>query len=339
MELGVLLILFIIGTFIGSFLTNCIERLPFGEDDFYAEPWEPENWYFKIPLFSLFLAMPLYTRFKSVLPSSRCPCCSKRLRYREKFPILSYIYLGGRCSSCSYKIPLRHLLVELLTGILFVIFALRFDFGLRLLVSLFMVSLFVVATVVDIRYQIIPDEVNLLGLSVGLLLALFKSLVSFVFKLFENDPAIHKPSAIFAFLKESFILEEFSLGFAIYGAVVGSGTLMLLYYAGTALAGTDAMGGGDVKLAGFIGSFLGAKGVLVALLCSTVLGAVFGVFILILGYGSKEGGFTKFAFGPYICFGTLLTMYLGVDEMIRAYSILNQSLVSLFLVQHPQFVP
>ena len=325
---------FVAGALIGTFLTTCIERLPFEEEDFfYEEEEEPTEWYYRIPMFSLFLAMPLYTRFKSLIPASRCPACKKRLPWREKIAIVSFIMLGGRCSGCRFKIPPRHLFVEIFTGVFFVIFAMRFGFTIDLLVSILLISLFMVATVVDFRYQIIPDEVNLFGLIAGFILAIGRTLYWTANEFYLlKDQVITKPMII-ELLRENILLKDGSLGFATSGFLAGAGSLMLLYYIGTALARTEAMGGGDVKLAGFIGLFLGAKGVLVALFWSTILGAVFGVAILFFGWGIKEGGFTKFAFGPYICAGTLLTLYFTVDGMVDAYMAFNGLILTLVTPQ------
>jgi len=344
----------LVGAFVGTFLTSCIERLPFEEDGLFDEDSEPNRWYYRIPMFSLFIAMPLYTQFRSLLPTSRCPACSRRIPYFQRLPIISFVWLQGRCAGCAFKIPGRHVIVEAATGLLFGLFTYRIlsspelfiptgsfpaitpviEIALVLLAVLLIVSLFVVATVVDFRFQIIPDEVNLVGLIAGFLLASTRSLWWLGLALHSRfvaggslwlssqevlDCVAHRPG---------------SLLWALSGFVAGAGVLMLLYWIGTAIARTEAMGGGDVKLAGFIGLFLGPQGVLVALFWSTLLGAACGVFILLAGWGIKEGGFTKFAFGPYICAGTLLTLFFGPSGMIAAYMSINtiamQSISSLF---------
>ncbi len=320
---------FVMGALIGTFLTTCIERLPFEEEDFFLEEEEPTEWYYQIPMFSLFLAMPLYTRFKSLIPAARCPACKRRIPLKEKIAIISFILLGGRCSGCRFKIPPRHLFVEIFTGIFFVIFAMRFGFSINLLVSLLFISLFMVATVVDFRYQIIPDEVNLFGLIAGFILAIGRSFFWTAQAIYTSSEQTLTKTLLFDILRENVLLKDGSLGFATSGFLAGAGSLMLLYYVGTAIARTEAMGGGDVKLAGFIGLFIGAKGVLVALFWSTILGAIFGVGILFFGWGIREGGFTKFAFGPYICAGTLLTLYFTVDGMVDAYMAFNGLLLSV----------
>jgi len=322
---------FVVGAVIGTFLTTCIARLPFEEEDFFHDDEEdPPQWYYHIPMFSLFIAMPLYTRFKCLLAASRCPACSRRLPWRERIAVWSFVMSFGRCRSCGFKIPSRHLVVEVATGALFALFAWRFGFTIEMIVALFFVALFMVATVVDLRFQIIPDEVNLVGLIAGFALAGSRSLYWLGRALYEHRHRADLVERLPRLAEDAVLVRDGSLGFAAMGFLAGAGSLMLLYYIGTAIARTEAMGGGDVKLAGFIGAFLGAKGVLVALFWSTILGAVFGLFILVAGWGIKEGGFTKFAFGPYICAGTLLTMYFTVDGMVDAYMLFNGLILSAF---------
>jgi len=231
-------------------------------------------------------------------------------------------------------------LIELFTGLLFFYSGYHFGFSLHLFLSLILISLFMIATVVDFKYQIIPDEVSLTGLVLGFALATTNSIFMFSTFVIEqiNQPTTNQLnsltnlnsnlSSIFkpAFT-DTFLLRPYSLGWAITGFMAGAGALTLLYYIGTFIAGTDAMGQGDVKLAGFIGLFLGSKGVLTALFLSTILGACSGVLVLTLGWGVREDGFTKFAFGPYICAGSLVTFFYGADTIINLYATLNEHII------------
>ena len=303
---------FIVGAAIGTFLTTCIERLPFQEDE--PEEEDPPNWYYKIPLFSMFIALPLYTRFSSLLPAARCPACKHRLALTERLPILSFLFQQGRCKHCGYKIPGRHLIVETLTGLLFALAFYLFGLGPRLLIALIFVPLFMVASVVDFRFHIIPDEVSATGIITGLgWSALWTAYHAGEF-FYHNRQA---PLDIIFF--RGVIDPQYALGWAMSGFLVGAGTLWLFHLLGSAYAGTDAMGFGDVKLAAFIGLFLGPRQVFITLVWSMLLGATAGVFIKLSGGGRSHGGYTAFAFGPYICAGALLTLYFGTEGPIGNY--------------------
>ena len=322
-----LIVLFTGGLFTGSFLTTATERLAFTEDDFFGPEIETNQWYYKIPLFSVFLALPLFTRFKVLLPEARCLACKTPLSWFERIPVYSYFTLGYRCSHCNYPIPGRYWITELSTGILFVVSAIILGFSWKLLIALFLVPLFVVATVVDFKYQIIPDEVTVAGLIGGLFFATMNSFCSLYSAFAMKLPWLMGGKELKETLQSSILLTEGSLGWAVTGFMAGAGSLTAIYYIGTFIAGTDAMGQGDVKIAGFIGLFLGAKSVLAALFLSTFLGAACGALVMILGWGTKEGSFTKFAFGPYICAGSLITFYFSGDTIINLYVAMNEHIV------------
>ncbi len=297
---------FVAGAVVGTFLTTCIERLPFQEEEMDEE--DPPNWYYHIPLFSMFIALPLYTRFRSLTPAARCPACRHRLSWHERIAIISFIKQGGRCLHCQYKIPGRHLIVEITTGLLFAAAILLLGFKVRLPIALFLIPLFVIATTVDFRFHIIPDEVSAAGLIGGFAWAtgwtLYKT--GHFFYLNREAPL----ELIFA---KGVLTPQYALGWSITGFLVGAGTLWLFHLVGSAYAGTDAMGFGDVKLAGFIGLFLGPLQVFISLAWAMTLGAIAGIFIKLSGGGKAHGGYTAFAFGPYICAGALIVLYLGVE--------------------------
>lgn len=303
---------FVAGSVIGTFLTTCIERLPFQEDE--PDDEDPPNWYYKIPLFSMFIALPLYTRFSSLLPAARCPACKHRLALSERLPLLSFMFQYGRCKHCQYKIPGRHVIVEFMTGLLYALAFLLLGSGARLAIALILIPLFVIASVVDFRFQIIPDEVSMAGLIAGLGWSLLWTIYHAGEFLYYNRQA---PLKVVLF--RGVVDPQFALGWAFSGFLVGAGALWLFHILGSAYAGTDAMGFGDVKLAAFIGLFLGPKQVFITLVWSMLLGATAGIIIKLSGGGRAQGGYTAFAFGPYICAGALLTLYFGTSGPIGDY--------------------
>ena len=300
--------LFFLGAVLGTFLTTCIERLPFQEEDLDEEDL-PDRWYYKIPLFSLFISLPLYTRFSSLIPRAQCPACRVKLPWTERLAMVSFIRQRGRCSHCFYKIPGRHLFVEACTAVSFALAFWIWGLTPSLIVALILIPLFIVATVVDLRFQIIPDEVSAAGIVLGLAWTALWTL-HYGFSIYSDGWT----GGFLEFLEQWFLcMDEYSLAYALSGFLVGSGALWLFYLLGSAYAGTDAMGFGDVKLAAFIGLFLGPLNTVIALAWAMTLGAIAGIFIKVMGGGRAQGGYTAFAFGPYICAGALIVLYVGSD--------------------------
>ena len=130
------LIFFIWGTIVGSFLNVCIYRMP---------------------------------RSKSIVwPGSQCVNCGHFIKWYENIPLVSFVFLKGKCGSCKKKISVRYFLVELLTGILFTALYIKFGLTLNLLFFLIFMCGLIVATFIDFDYQLIPDTVSLGGLALGL---------------------------------------------------------------------------------------------------------------------------------------------------------------------------
>jgi len=341
MEIVYILTFFVLGTFVGGYATTWIERLPY-DDEFHLQIFEelggddqevevhwwmrlpfamffadspfdyPLKWYDKVPLLPHFVYAFKFARFKKLVPRSHCRLCRTNISWIHRIPLVSFILLGGRCAACRTKIPGRMPVVELLTGLGYALMAYRFGFCWLTLLALFVTTLFIVASVVDWRHRIIPDELNVLGLlgSVGFVL-MTTILVQFQI---VRDVDVVSRLGDYTFYYSRLNLEKATLGF-----LTCAGALYLFAEIGGVLAGTDAMGGGDIKLAGWVGVLLGPRGAAVALFYSILIAAPCGVLVLILGAGKREGGFTKFAFGPYICMGAGLVLYYGTNRMIYAY--------------------
>lgn len=136
-----LLIIFIFGLIIGSFLNVCISRLPKGES--------------------------------VVFPSSRCEACNTRLRFFDLVPVASFLLLKGKCRYCGFKLSWRYPGVEIITGILFVLIYLTRDWNARLISDFFWTSLLLVISFIDMDYYRIPDSLILIGLGAGLIFQIF----------------------------------------------------------------------------------------------------------------------------------------------------------------------
>lgn len=216
---------FVIGACVGSFLNVCIYRLP---------------------------------RNQSVVtPRSRCPHCSKPIAWYDNVPLLSYVLLRTACRHCHKTIHWRYPVVETLSGVAAAIVLNQFGFNARGLIYLVFVWALIVVSFIDLEFQIIPDEISLGGLAVGVLCSLL-------------IPRLHGTTHVWVALQRSLI-----------GAVVGGGVLYVTGALGTLVFRKEAMGGGDVKLLAMAGSLLGWKLVVLTFFLAPVLAIGPGVAVLL----------------------------------------------------------
>jgi leader peptidase (prepilin peptidase)/N-methyltransferase len=239
--------IFLFGICIGSFLNVCIYRM--GREE------------------------------SIVHPASHCPHCQKPLARQDNIPLLSYILLRGKCRFCGKKISFRYFVVELLTGLLFLALYQRFGATTVTLIYCLLAAGLIIATFVDLDFQIIPDEITVGGIVSGIILSFF-------------FPAIHGRLSPLLGLRD-----------ALLGVVVGGGVLWILGGIGDFIFKKESMGGGDIKLLAMIGAFLGWKIALLSLPLASLLGAVVGVIIKIR---TKK---SVIAFGPYLALGALVGLF------------------------------
>ena len=213
-----------------------------------------------------------------IRPGSHCPACNSPIRWYHNIPIVGYLVLGGKCADCGEKFSARYAAVETLTGLLFV--ACYAAFGLTGAAAVYMAlsSALVAVLFIDIDHFIIPDAITLPGIPIGLLCALF--------------------------------ILPLSISDALIGVVVGGGILFLI-----AVIAPQGMGGGDIKLLGMVGAFLGWKSALITIFLGSLVGSVGGIIGMIaLGKGRKS----KIPFGPYLAIGAFLAMFFE-NEIIELY--------------------
>ncbi|MCH3915674.1 MAG: prepilin peptidase [Acidaminococcaceae bacterium] len=235
---------FVLGAIIGSFLNVCIYRLPLG--------------------------------MSIVSPPSHCDSCGHRLGILDMVPILSYIFLGGKCRYCHTHYSARSLLVEVLTGLLFATAGIFYLPGLPLLTVFVFFSCLIIITFIDFDHQIILDKFLLIMLVDGIL--------------------FH-----FTYTKHSALANPY--WDILWGIGVGGGLMLLIY-----LLSRGGMGEGDVKLSFVLGFWLGLKGVIVCLFLAFVLGGVVGVLLLATGIKKRKD---PIPFGPYLCIGAYLSLLFG----------------------------
>ncbi|HOX22757.1 MAG TPA: prepilin peptidase [Elusimicrobiales bacterium] len=237
------------GLIVGSFLNVCIYRLP---------------------------------REKSIVwPGSACPSCGHAIRWYDNVPVFSYLFLLGKCRDCSSKISFRYPLVELLTGVLTLLFTLRYwQTPLWLVCCLVAVYALIVITFIDIDFMIIPDQLSL-GLAV---LGLLSSPVN---PLFEGAWTVR-------------------VAVSLLGAAVGFGIIWILASVGELMFKKEAIGGGDLKLMTAAGAIAGWQGVVVTLMIGSLLGSIYGGAMLL---SKKLERKQPIPFGPFLCAALLLYLY------------------------------
>jgi leader peptidase (prepilin peptidase)/N-methyltransferase len=228
---------------------------------------------------------------KSILrPPSHCDSCQHRLSPADLVPIFSYLWLRRRCRYCGATIPWRPLWVELGTALLFALSWWFLGPSVQFAVIVFYGSLFLVIGVIDLEHQLILDKISYPAMVLALVIAVFQ----------------HPPE----FLALNLAWPWTGVISALMGGAIGFLFLLLAYGITYAIYRTEAIGFGDVKLAGLIGLVTGSKLVLFSLTLGAVLGGVVGIILLLLKLKkSKE----TLPFGSFLAISTMLTLIWGID--------------------------
>ena len=260
-----------LGLVVGSFLNVVIHRLPTMMHNTWSR--ECREHMEDSPTEAL-----VQEPFNLLTPASRCPQCGHRITALENIPVISYLFLRGRCSGCGTGIPLRYPAVEIVTAVLSVITALHFGFSVQTLAALAFTWALIPLFLIDFDIQILPDIITLPLLWCGLLLSLFN---------------------IFVDSQTSII-----------GAAVGYLSLWSIYHLFKLATGKEGMGFGDFKLLGAIGAWTGWQALPVVILFSSVVGAVIGI-LLILFKGRDHS--QPMPFGPFLAAAGWMTLLWGTD--------------------------
>jgi leader peptidase (prepilin peptidase)/N-methyltransferase len=231
-----------LGALIGSFLNVCIFRLPRGES--------------------------------IVWPGSHCPSCARSIDFYDNIPLLSYLWLGGRCRACRAPISIRYPLVEATNALGYL--AILFTFGPSWTAALYalLFSALVVVAGTDLTHKMIPNVITIPGMVVGFLGAMTVLPVGVI-----NS---------------------------VLGFTLGGGILWLLAWLSPYLFGKEGMGGGDIKLLSMIGAFLGWKPALLTIMIGSLTGSVIGISMIALGIIKRDD---YIPFGPFLVLGALLSMF------------------------------
>jgi leader peptidase (prepilin peptidase) / N-methyltransferase len=234
-----------------------------------------------------------------VNPPSHCPRCQSGIKFYDNIPLISFFLLRGKCRNCGEPISWRYPLVELTNALLYVGIVSEFWLGGEAIMMMALCSSLIVITVIDYDHMIIPDKITLPGMLVGLTLAPF-----FMSPL--GDPL---PFNLDGLLPHA---GPYLIGFlnSLIGLILGGGLLLSIGWAWEKLRHVEAMGGGDVKLMGMVGSFLGWKGALLTIMLGALAGSLIGVLLIVLKRHKME---KLIPFGPFLAAGALASAFYGPD--------------------------
>lgn len=244
-----------------------------------------------------------------VSPPSHCPKCSAPIKWYQNVPILSFLFLRGKCAKCAEAISPRYILVEMLGGVLFLAYFLRIYFSgmtlpvmlVCLIVGWVWISLMLSGSLIDYDHKLLPDFVTVGGMVLGIAF----SLVMTAFNFLNCDDTV------------SLFVKFKPLLFSLSGLAVGFGLLGLVRLLGTMAFKREAMGMGDVFLMGAIGAIFGPVAVVFTIVLSSLFGSIAG-FSLIALSKTKLGRYLEIPYGPFICLGCLIWMLAG-NEIVAAY--------------------
>ncbi|NMA92207.1 MAG: prepilin peptidase [Firmicutes bacterium] len=220
-------------------------------------------------------------------PRSRCPHCGRQLTLLELLPLFSFIGLAGRCRYCRRKISVHYPLVELAGGLLFVTVALRFGSTPATVAGWFFFSLLLVISLIDGKYKQIPNRLVVVGLAGGGLFRLSRMV-----------------------LPAAGLFPTGAWPGALGGLFVGGGLMLIVF-----IASRGGMGGGDVKLSGMLGFWIGFPGILMTMFFSFLLGALAGLALILVGRCRFKD---SLPFAPFLSLGALVTVFWG-DPLLRCY--------------------
>lgn len=256
----------LIGLLVGSFLNVVIHRLP----KMMEREWQQQCAELNGQTID---ASPSYNL---IVPRSACPHCNHAISALENIPVISYLFLRGKCAGCAASISPRYPIVEAISGLLSAYAAWHFGFGLAGVAAITLVWALIALTFIDFDTQLLPDSITLPLLWLGLLLNLGGTFTS--------------------------------LPNALIGAVAGYLILWSVYWAFKLTTGKEGMGYGDFKLLAALGAWLGWTMLPLIILLSSLVGAVVGVSLIIF---TKHGRNIPIPFGPYLAGGGLIALFWG----------------------------
>ena len=218
-----------------------------------------------------------------VFPPSHCPDCNTKLKPADLIPVLSYLFYKGKCRYCRETISIQYPFIELLTGIVYLSLFIKFSYSVDFIFFVVLCTLLIIIGGIDYEHQVISDKMVLNMLIIAII---YKLITYFYLRL----PVDWTSSLI--------------------GLLIGGGFLLLV-----ALVSRGGMGGGDIKLMGVLGFWLGWKLTIVAMLISFITGAFLSALLLLF---KIKGGKDVIPFGPFIALAAFITILKG-NELLHWY--------------------
>jgi len=212
-----------------------------------------------------------------------CPKCGNVIRFYDNIPVLSYLWLKGRCRNCNEPISIRYPLVEIISGLFSLCVFLIFGLSLEGIIYYVFISMLLVITFIDIDHQIIPDALSIPGIPAGFI--------------------------------ASFVIPSLTYMDSLLGILAGGVSLFLVAWIYELIKGKSGMGGGDIKLLAMIGAFTGWKGVLFTIFISSAVGTLTGIIIMLR---TQKGLKLAVPFGPFLSIGAIIYIFFG-SQLIYWY--------------------
>jgi leader peptidase (prepilin peptidase) / N-methyltransferase len=260
------------GLVIGSFLNVCILRLP--------------------------------QEVSVTKPRSRCPQCKTLIPWYDNVPILSYVILGARCRNCKTKISARYPFVEALNALVSVLLYLKYGLTTEWFVYLAFSGALIVLAFIDLDHRILPDQITLNGIWVGILASVY---------LAQPSPLIARVLGIAGI--ETTNPRVIALLASVLGVIVGGGLLWAVAEAYLRFRGIEGLGFGDVKMMAMVGAFLGAPLTLLTIMIGSLLGSIIGLAFIRLASKTRE---YELPFGTFLSMAGIISVLYGQD-LIRWY--------------------
>ena len=266
----------VLGLLVGSFLNVVIYRLP----AMLKRQWKADCVSFlaqekeHAPDSTTSIEQP----FNLVVPRSRCPHCGHMITALENVPVLSYLFLRGRCRECKTPISIRYPLIELMSATLVVLVAWKFGFSLQTAMAMLLSWALICLSFIDYDHQYLPDNITLPFLWLGLFLNLNGLYVD--------------------------------LASAVLGAIIGYLVLWLVYQVFKKITGKEGMGYGDFKLLAMLGAWLGWQALPAIILISTLVGSIIGISLILFRQHDRSH---PIPFGPYLAIAGWIVLLWGND--------------------------
>jgi leader peptidase (prepilin peptidase) / N-methyltransferase len=267
--LAATVVYFAFGLAIGSFLNVCICRIP--------------------------------RRESVVLPRSHCPECEQPIRPYDNIPVLSYLWLRGRCRFCQTRISPQYPAVELLTGAALVVCALVWNFAPATYVNSAFLAALIVLIFIDYQHQILPNIITLPGILAGIALSPFQA------------PNVYRDAVSYGLatlVKRDDPERLLPFAGAILGVALGGGLLLLVGATYSRLRKRQGLGMGDVKMMAMVGAFLGWRLALLTIFVGSLVGSIVGVFLIAFRGKNLQ---TKLAFGTFLGPGAVIALFFGLQ--------------------------